>query len=184
MKTLWQTLGILVTVCAVTTLAYADQPGLARGFFSGAQEVTTPPGGVTTSTGGRIRLKFARDLAEASFQLDVTNGTDVTAAHLHCGRAGENGPIVVTLFNNSAGVDINGTLAEGTVANTDIDTNAGCDSRTDGINRPVNNIASLFAAIRGGFIYANVHTKDNPSGETRAQLFVEDNAMGGTTLHP
>jgi hypothetical protein len=38
------------------------------------------------------------------------------------------------------------------------------------IDRPVNNIASLFLAMRDGLIYANVHTLTNPAGEVRSQL--------------
>ena len=162
----------LFATAGFTSVAYGDDDdgdgGNAlrfRATLSGAQEVTAA-GGVATDTTGRIRINFNRGLSEADFRLIVNNGTGITQAHLHCGRAGSNGPVVVFLFGFiPGGVDVNGKLSNGTLINADF-TGANCS----GIGRPVNNIASLALAARDGLIYANVHSVANPAGEVRGQL--------------
>ena len=117
-------------------------------------------------------MTFAPDLSEFTFSLTVQNGGWVTQAHLHCGRPGENGAVVVFLSGfNPEGADVNGLLAEGTRTNAEIE--AGASDCETLIGRPVRNIASLAAAAAEGLIYANVHTVANPPGEVRGQLIPE-----------
>lgn len=147
--------------------------------LSGAQEVTppdaptTPSLGVTTQTTADVVVRVAEDLSSFTFVLNVNNGTGVTAAHLHCGRPGQNGPIIVFLSPmNAEGQDVNGLLAEGTSTNANIEPGAeACEAL---IGRPVRNIASLTVAAFEGLIYANVHTTTNPAGEVRGQLIPLD----------
>lgn len=143
--------------------------------LSGEQEVT-PPGapsvpsiGVITDTRARAQVEVAKDLSSFRFRLIVRNGNDVTQAHLHCGRPGQNGPVVVFLSALiPQGQDVNGVLAYGTRRNEHIEPGAAaCEAL---IGRPINNIASLAAAAFDGLIYANVHTVQNPAGEVRGQL--------------
>ncbi len=85
---------------------------------------------------------------------------EITAAHLHLGAEGENGPVVADLLNNgelvgsrrvrrlSASIDSSdlvGPLAGGT-------------------------LSDLVRAIQEERIYVNVHTDRNPAGEVRGQL--------------
>lgn len=147
--------------------------------LSGAQEVTppdtptTPSPGVTTETTGDVQVRVAEDLSSFAFVLNVNNGSGVTQAHLHCGRPGENGPVVVFLSPlNAEGQDVNGMLAEGRRTNQQIE--AGAEACEELIGRPVRNIASLTAAAFDGLIYANVHTVTNPAGEVRGQLVPDD----------
>jgi hypothetical protein len=145
------------------------------GHLSGEQEVTppsapsTPSLGVSTDTSGTILVRVSKDLSSLQFRLVVRNGADVTQAHLHCGRAGQNGPVVVFLAPlTEQGRDVDGLLAQGTRRNEDIEPGAeACEAL---IGRPVRNIASLAAAAFEGLVYANVHTTNNPAGEVRAQL--------------
>jgi hypothetical protein len=141
-----------------------------RASLSGAQEVTDPPGGVTTDTGGSVRVNFDRRLSRATIRVVVRRGVGITAAHLHCAIPGVNGAIVVPLFNNPDGQNVDGELDLGDqaiVENADItpppegDTTCGA---------PLNNIASLAFAILTGRIYANVHSTANPDGVVRGQL--------------
>jgi hypothetical protein len=147
--------------------------------LSGAQEVTppetptTPSLGVTTETTADVQVRVAEDLSSFAFVLNVNDGSGVTQAHLHCGRPGENGPVVVFLSPlNAEGQDVNGKLAEGTRTNQQIE--AGAEACEELIGRPVRNIASLTAAAFDGLIYANVHTVTNPAGEVRGQLIPDD----------
>ena len=175
MKKLCTTI-LMVAFLAVSTTAYGNDEALEfEAKLSGAQEVSPPAplNGVDTDTTGKIKVEFSDDLSEADFRLKVRDGFAVTQAHLHCGRAGTNGPVVVFLFGFVVGgVDVDGELARGTLTNADI-TDVGADC-VPAIGRPVNNIASLAFAARDGLIYANVHTVANPPGEIRGQLLEDD----------
>jgi len=132
--------------------------------LSGAQEVPA----VSTATTGSVEVTFDDALTQATFRIVVNNGVNVTMAHFHCHRPGQNGPVVAFLFGPVAGTNVNGELAAGTLTNADI---AAVDCVTP-IGRPVNNLASLAFAARDGLIYANVHTVANSGGEIRGQLLV------------
>jgi hypothetical protein len=95
-----------------------------NGHLSGEQEVTppsapsTPSLGVSTDTSGTILVRVSSDLSSLQFRLVVRDGADVTQAHLHCGRAGQNGPVVVFLAPlTEQGRDVDGLLAQGTRRN-------------------------------------------------------------------
>jgi hypothetical protein len=143
-----------------------------RTSLSGAQEVTDPPGGVTTDTGGSVRVAFNRQLSRATIRVVVRRGVGITAAHLHCAPPGVNGEIVVPLFNNPTGQDVDGELNLGDqaiVENADITPPPEGDTAC-GV--PLNNIASLAFAMATGRIYANVHSTANPPGVARGQLLL------------
>lgn len=140
--------------------------------LSGAQEVTVPPGGVTTDTGGSVRVAFNRQLSRATIRVVVRRGVGITAAHLHCALPGVNGAIVVPLFDNPAGQDVDGELDLGDQA---IVENADITPPPEGdmaCGVPLNNIASLAFAMITGRIYANVHSTANPEGVARGQLLL------------
>lgn len=160
---------LIVVSVVVSTATYAS--GLSfDAALSGAQEVPE----VATSTTGELDLDFDRAFTEAEFVLKVFGGDDVVAAHLHCGRPGQNGPVVFFLYFGPP-VDVDGTLSEGTLTNSDY-TGNDC---TAAIGRPVNNIASLAFAARDGLIYANAHTLSHPGGEVRGQLLEDGEGEGG-----
>ena len=131
--------------------------------LSGAQEVTAgcpgPMCGVDTHTLGFFRIQFRADFSVAHFKLDVIRGVGVTQAHIHCGPAGTNGPVVAFLFGPSPVLTVSGNLSHGVLTNADI-TNDACGST----------LAALAFAARAGDLYVNVHTVDNPAGEVRGQL--------------
>ena len=166
-------------LCA-TTFAFAPAAQAADGdgfrfttFASGEQEIQ-PPGGVLTDTTATLRLDFRRDLSAAKFRLSVFDGELITQAHLHCARAGVNGPVVAFLFNvapvpGPGGVNTDGRIARDRLTNDDIVPTDFAASPACGV--AINNIASLFAAVLDGIIYLNVHSEGNPPGEVRGQIF-------------
>jgi hypothetical protein len=166
----------LIATAGLSSLAYGgnDDDGHGgsalrfRSTLSGAQEVP----GVASDTTGSFRINFNRDLSEAEFRLIVNDGTGITQAHLHCNRAGTNGPVIVFLFGLiPSGVDVDGKLSKGTLTNADFTfSTQTCVPLT---GRPVNNIASLALMARDGLIYVNVHSVANPTGEIRGQLLEE-----------
>jgi len=164
-KKLGATLLTLASFLAFSSTASADSFRF-QSTLSGAQEVPE----VITDTTGDIRAQFDDALSAAQFRLSVRRGMDITAAHFHCGRPGENGPIVAFLFGPvPGGVDVNGELAKGTLTNANI----GPVDCTTAIGRPVNNIASLAFAMAAGLIYANVHSVAHPGGVIRGQMLEE-----------
>lgn len=176
---------VLAVTVVFSSAAVAERND--RGSFrfktaaSGEQEIQ-PPGGVLTDTSAILRLAFAEDLSSARFSLRVFDGEGITQAHLHCARAGVNGPVVVFLFNvapvgGPGGIDVDGLLARGRLTNDDIEDVDFAANPSCGV--AINNIASLFAAVLDGLIYLNVHAEANPAGEVRGQVF----DLGGSKGH-
>lgn len=113
--------------------------------------------------------------ATANLTIDKTSGaiagsvipvgltSAVTAAHIHTGYAGRNGPPIITLESN------NGNILT-------IPAGAGLD-------------ASQLTDLDNGALYINVHTSDNPSGEIRGQIIpnhvlLEDTELSGEEVAP
>ena len=150
---------LLVSIALIPGAASALPETQFTALASGAQEV--PP--VLTRTKGSLSLNFRDDLALARYSLSVRRGREIVAAHLHCGVAGSNGPVVVVLFGgffNGSGQIAAGILRSGNVIPQ--------DAATCGL--PINNIASLLTAIRQDLVYVNVHSLANLGGEVRAQV--------------
>lgn len=120
--------------------------------LSGANEV---PPRQTTGSGSFSATVGSTAL---TFKLEVSNLTNVTAAHIHSGPAGTNGNVVVDLFTGptvaSTGRDF--TLARGTIAQAQI-------------KATTLTFAQLLDGLRTGQFYVNVHTTTFPGGEVRGQ---------------
>jgi hypothetical protein len=105
--------------------------------LSGANEV--PP--VTTSATGEGTITVADDGAVSGSV--TTKGVQGTAAHIHMGAAGKNGPVIVPFtkegdtYKAAAGAKLN---------------------------------ADQMKAFKAGELYFNVHSAANPNGEIRGQL--------------
>jgi CHRD domain len=159
-------LAILV-VCAMVWPAIA-QPPAARNFIahlSGDEEV--PP--VETLAEGQAIFHLNKDDTALNYQLIVANIENVSVAHIHCGAAGVNGPVVVFLFGPATpAVTVNGILAK------DIITDDGIIERPDSAQCPggVADFDELLAKMRSGDAYVNVHTTAHLSGEMRGQIDV------------
>ena len=106
-------------------------------MLSGANEV--PP--VTTSANGDGAISIADDGTVSGSV--TTKGVQGTAAHIHMGGAGNNGPVIVPFtkegdtYKAPAGAKLN---------------------------------ADQLKAFKGGDLYVNVHSAANPNGEIRGQL--------------
>jgi hypothetical protein len=140
--------------------------------LTGAQEVTTPPGGVDTPATGDCDVEFDPGLTKVRVRLRVRDTIgEVTRAHFHCGRAGQNGPIAFGLFEPGPCEFDNGRLSC-TLTNADLtDVGNGC---LGAVGRPVSNIAALLFGMREGLVYCNVHTTQFPAGEIRGQMLPDD----------
>ena len=131
--------------------------------LSGDQEV--PP--VETQARGLAKLQLDASGGELSYRLVVAQLEGVTQAHIHCGSAGVNGPVVAFLFAlMPGGVDVNGVLSGGGITDADVIV------RPDSPECPggVASFDDLVARLESGEAYVNVHTLDNPGGEIRGQV--------------
>ncbi len=148
--------------------------------LSGAQEVVVVdeefmPGGVDTPATGQVSADFDGAFTRVAVDLAIQNLTgSFAAAHFHCGRAGQNGPVVFGLVEPGP-LSFDGERIAGELTNAHY-TGADCE---EVVGRPINNIASLAFAMRDGLIYANVHTDAFPAGEIRGQMHQRSGEVPG-----
>ncbi len=95
------------------------------------------------------------------FKLNVTDMQGVTKAHIHTGKVGENGPVVVTLYKSDTPQSINGKLSYGNIT-------------SNLLEGPMKGkqISDLVTAMSNGSTYVNVHTEKHPNGEIRGQVML------------
>ena len=159
-----------VVIVLVTTRVAVAKPDPQLNFvaaLSGAEEVPAR----ATAARGTARFEVSQDETELHYIVNVVKISNVFAAHIHCGAAGVNGPVGVTLFMGTPGGGLfSGVLAEATV--TAPDPGNGCGWAT---------LADVVSAMRSGNTYVNVHTNDGvaptntgpgdfPGGEIRGQV--------------
>ena len=122
--------------------------------LTGMEEV--PP--VNTNSTGIALFEIKNN--NIGFNVNVTNLSNITAAHIHLGEFGQNGEILVPLLKASQPLDIlNGTLIEGNVTNTDL---VGSLK-----GKTINDLVQLFNNTK---TYVNVHTEQYPNGEIRGEI--------------
>jgi hypothetical protein len=135
-------------------------------LLTGAQEVPAVP----TRALGDLYLRLTPD-GTLAYKLAVAKVLNVTQAHIHCGPAGVNGPIILWLYPSAPPATLipgesNGTLNEGSATDANVvqrPTSAACPGG-------VTNMADVVAKIRSGGAYANIHTTAFPGGEVRGQV--------------
>lgn len=146
----------LIGLLAVVSTALA-QPTNFRAHLSGGEEV---PSVDTTATGQAV-FQFDESGSSLRFKLIVANIENVVASHIHCGPAGLNGPVGVTLFSGpTSGSRVNGILSQGTITAPNPGNACGWADLGD-----------VASALASGDTYVNVHTLPGvPSGEIRGQI--------------
>lgn len=140
--------GSVVTLSVVSALALGgcgamqklglggDKPTSVA--LTGAQEV--PP--VSTRASGRSTIAVASDRTVSGSV--IVDDMKATAAHIHQGAAGTNGPVIIPL-----------TRTSDTVFSVPRDTRLNDQQ---------------YAAYKAGNLYINVHSSTYPNGEIRVQL--------------
>jgi hypothetical protein len=110
-----------------------------------------------SAASGVSRLTF--DGTTVTYIIQVSNLNNITAAHIHSGAAGANGPVRVGFFAGPATSIAQGTLVEGSFTASDV---TGIDFNT------------LLGEMRAGTAYVNVHSTTYPGGEIRGQTRLLD----------
>jgi hypothetical protein len=130
------------------------------------------------STTGSGRFKGSLDRSSGSLHYDLSySGLEgsVTMAHLHFGRRGVNGGIMVWLCQTLTNPDPSGAApscpTSGSVSGT-LQSNSVTGPAAQGI--AAGEFAEMLAAIRAGAVYVNVHSSKYPGGEIRGQLKDDD----------
>jgi hypothetical protein len=121
-----------------------------------------PP--VRTNATGEAFFKVSDCGRRIFFKITLEDIRNVTVAHIHLGRKGVNGPVIVTLFGplrrprSFEQAEFTGVITrdelEGPLAGESLNT--------------------LIREMRQGNTYVNVHTVQNPDGEIRGQVFEEN----------
>ncbi len=115
-------------------------------FLSGANEPTP------TTTGAQGLATVTVNGDSIHYRIELSNIDSAFLAHIHHGDAGTSSGVIVPLYvgpRPSTDLNFSGLLVDSTVAVT----------------------AAILSQIRGDTTYVNVHTKLNPGGEIRGQLF-------------
>ena len=127
------TVAVLLPGCSDLTLSNGDEV-----MLSGQQEI--PP--VTTSAAGNGTITVSPDKSVSGSI--TTSGVAATAAHIHDGAPGKNGPVIIPLVRTSENVWSGPAGARLTDAQHE--------------------------SYRAGNLYVNVHSATNKGGEIRGQL--------------
>jgi hypothetical protein len=121
-----------------------QQPQTFTAKLSGSNEA--PP--VTTSATGMAQFQLTADGSQINYKLNATNLNNFMMAHIHQGKAGENGQPVVPLSMGSGKItasDLQGPLAG-------------------------KQLSDLINLMKTGGTYTNIHTQTNQNGEIRGQI--------------
>lgn len=121
-------------------------------------EVATPA--VASAARGAAALRLSNSAIDFVLNIDPLPATAMTAAHIHVGGPGVNGPVIFSLFQSGIDAPLTGSRS-GTLQVFNLQTRPaqGVSSFSDALN-----------AILSGNAYINVHTTAFPDGEVRGQL--------------
>jgi hypothetical protein len=159
------TSGLIALSLAVSLsgIATADDDLECTAELRGPAEAPDP---VETRTRGDAEFEVDDDYEEIEYKLKIRRGQNVlgaAGAHVHCGRVGENGPVVAFLAGVHPGglkgrFQVRGTITEQNILDP------ACGSTLE----------ALVDAMAAGDTYVNVHSLDWPSGEVRGQIELDD----------
>lgn len=133
---------IALAACATVEESIAERTAETyRATLTGAQEVGQgDPNGT-----GRAEITVSDELNQICWDLnDISNIGPITAAHVHSGVAGTNGPVVFTLRKSNEG------------------SYKGCTKTSEWVGDRIEGNPGAF--------YVNVHTAEYPNGAIRGQL--------------
>lgn len=148
------TLSLMLGTLASGGVVLAKQKFSAS--LSGSNEVPS----VKTNAGGEAKFTSMNNDTGLKYKVNITGISDATGAHIHTGKEGKNGAVVVDLLKNSKKNSIaNGMVIRGNI--TDSSLTGPMKGKT---------VADLISAMSNGDAYVNVHTPKHPKGEIRGQL--------------
>ena len=150
---------VKVLVLIVLAAFFAASTGFAaeksfKAKLTPKEEVAKP----SSKASGKAEFKLSKDGKELTYKVHVKDIVDVSAAHIHVGKKGENGPPIVGLLSGAKKGKFSGVLSEGKVTGQDL------------LGDYKGKFDELVKLLRSGDTYVNVHTDANPDGEVRRQI--------------
>ncbi len=147
-------LSISVSVIFANQISAQQQNGYIT-VLNGKNEVPSHSDVTATGMSGFI---VNSGNSKVWYQIEGEGLKGVTQAHIHSGKASENGPVVATLFKGSKDT-VNGALVQGSIT-------------ADKLEGPLKgkSISDLVSLIDKSSAYVNVHTQSFPDGEIRGQI--------------
>ncbi|MDM5227238.1 CHRD domain-containing protein [Cytobacillus sp. NJ13] len=131
--------------------------------LKGENEV--PP--VETNAFGFAKFAANNNRTKIKFALEVENIKNFIQAHIHSGKRGVNGPVIVFLF----GADLE-TLEEqnGITTRRGVVTGIITDDDIVENDAGIETVEDLLNFMEQELTYVNAHTEQNPTGEIRGQI--------------
>jgi hypothetical protein len=154
----------LVLIATVNSNYIYAQNEKFKAKLKGENEV--PP--ITSSATGKAKFKVKDDVITT--KINITGITDVTMAHIHAGKEGQNGePVVDLLKTGNESKSGNWKIIQGEITASDLQ--GAMAGKT---------LQDLKTAMGNEETYVNVHTSGHPDGEIRGQIKVSGgNATSG-----
>ncbi len=150
----------LVAVAATTTFSNSAfaQGGREKFVANLSVSQVVPP--IDSKATGSAEFEPTTGGTSISYTVNVTDINAVKGAHIHIGEVGQNGPIVVTLFEPETPTgQQSGLLSKGNIT-------------SDSLKGPMagKQLSDLIDVMKNEGAYVNVHTQQNPDGEIRGQI--------------
>jgi hypothetical protein len=180
--------GVAFLIMVVGLVAADKDKNTIRTRLSGLEETTQT---IQTKASGEFTATISEDGRSINYEETWQNlSSTITQSHIHFGRPGLTGGVVLWLcYNPAAGTKapaaptptpqlcptggnpaspatISGTLTDADV----VASPATAGGPNQGIDVGADGFAEMVKAIRTGSAYVNVHTVDHPSGEIRGRL--------------
>lgn len=145
--------------------------------LSGSQQV--PP--IKTNGIGTASFELLDDNKTLHYQITVLDVPNITGIHIHQGKTGENGDVVVNLYNSKENIfqNMNETkLSQIETSSVTINGNTQSSLISSGtinssdLKGPLlgKSISDLITLMQSKSTYVNVHSESHPDGEIRGQI--------------
>ena len=165
---------ISALLCVLATPVLAQSGDVTERAATGMTGYQETPQTVNSPGSGEFFIHVHPSRSALDYELRYRGLTGVTQSHIHFGRPGLTGSIVLYLCTNltpPAGVPVpqacptSEAILTGTLTAANI-----VPSTAQGIGAGDAGFAAVLKAIQEGSTYANVHTASFPSGEIRGVL--------------
>ena len=166
------TVSYLLVLMLLAGSAYSGDTLDFSAKLTGDQEV--PP--VVNQIRAKAHFEVNKDRTKLDYELKARNDKDPVGllgqagAHIHCGRVGQNGPVVAFL----AGVINGGVDGKVEIKATLTDANIVENTCAESIQQDINTLKELVDAMLAGNIYVNIHSNNHLGGEVRGQIQSDD----------
>jgi hypothetical protein len=154
--------GIAVALSVASLLA--ANPAVAAQAFRSTLDGGSQVPKVDSKAAGSATFTLSADGEAIDYSVSVHNLRDVTMAHIHIGRTGKNGPVVVWLYPAAGKPKLIKGIRNGEFVKGEI-TAANLTGPEKG--KP---LSDLVQAMKSGDAYVNVHTAEHEAGEIRGEI--------------